>query len=991
MAKDLKALIEEIKIANQTQLIEAQLAANGDPTRQLRAVLRKRDTGQTKNTLLSIGLSKAFNTRPGSPRFSIQTPIRKDPPKSETKTPQTHNWSPVTTMEPGITIPYLYGTMKVKGNVITGHLGGSNVVNTGQTLSCVLAISKGPIDAFVSAKVNSIDLFTKEATVAVYSPGTDGLWGGYDFRYGWNDQASFPGVTNWVFKNIPANDLPISNGSPAVITYDMTGFDDFWVYLKFPNGLYGQPEGSSDLVAETCHITVETKTSASPTYVTVFDEDITYNSRTAIRYYIRVASPAGPTEGWYYGGFVDSSHDIRITKTTANKTIEVDKAINTVVLEYFTLGTRDPFSYPGAALFAIYEEATEVLNGTMDLSLVVRGRKVRVYTNTTTYTVVWSDNPAWVCLDVLTQPVWETNSSWDGTKYISNAFTLDREDGISVSFIDIQSFIDWAAWCDGTVVPPDYDITDTKRCTFNGIFDTTTNIWDAAQSIANNARAWLLPPSGTSKYRVVLDKPTAVTQIFTTANIVQDSLKETYTSMVDRATALQVDFFNKDSDWDQDTFNVVYTAAESVKEDSMTLFGITVPSQAWRRAMLALYYNAVTTVECEWDVGQDAINCEVGDVVGVQHELPQWGYGGRIVSATASAVTLDRPVSVLANTPYQLAVRNSNDVLTIFNIPSGANAQDPAATVLNGTFSPVPAKYDPFAFGAWFGSKQYKPFRVLEIRDNGDDTFHIVGQEYNDTIYNVDLQIPPVATPNYSSLDAFPPVTNLDLDEILIMKQDGSLLDCIDVYFTRPSSSVYAKADIYYRQVGATAWTFAGTTDTEKFRIENVYIDVTYQVTVVTINTSGRKGDVNNSPTANITTIGKSAPPSNPDGFWIVQSGSTLIFTWNHIEDSDLWGYELREGWSFAASKLIIDLQSANRYDYPAELDGTYRFWLSAIDTSGNYSLNPIALDFTVSGVDDTRNFILNSDVVQTYHASGETIYNWTWVPAGYFFTWSPS
>ena len=1153
MSKNIQQLIEEILAANQSQ---DTIANSASENRRSGSEIPFGNRAKRDGTIYG-GLSKLFNTKTGGPRFSLKNRnaefARVAHPIQEHKTPETYSWSPLTTMESGLTIPYLYGTMKTKGNVIAAHLGGYNNTTSQQIIACILAVSKGPIASFESISING------EAPILL----PEVSW--VDYRYGWNTQ---PPLSNFndAYQLIDLENEPVSYFTPSegleaerlptIITVDMTGFDDAWIYLSFPSGLYKQMESNGDLANESCNVKVRIKPEGG-SYTTVFDSQITNNQNRNYRYYIRLQTDP---QGHYFNQLANLSYDIEVTKNSPDKTndgsmevvavgtdggggsgysisdqldvfvddnstdkffgkadittntitfaqphgfeiihepneivnvrykttagkaptgliddglygvviksttelmflnisldasddfkgkltasqggvvmvatlsgsaiasfiilkrgtghkvgdnqqiipyvslsgfasaggatlniIEIDQSVNTLVIESLVVGSRDDFTYNGIALCAMYETATERLNGSLDVSMVVKGRLVRVYTAPEEYMLVWSDNPAWICLDVLTQPVWTNESyTWDVDHWNYNTITLARNDGIDPADIDIGSFYNWAVHCDEIVTAPDYyseaEAALEKRCTFNGIFDSTTNLWDAAQSIASNARAWLLPPSGTSKYRVVLNAATTVTQIFTSANIIQDSLEETYTSMIDRATALQIDFLNRENDWEPETFNVVYLSADVPREDSLSLSGITVPSQAWRRAMLDLYYNALTTVEVAFNVGQDALNCEVGDVVGVQSELPQWGYGGRIVSSSTSTVVLDRQVELASNHDYQLCVRSSSDVLTTYPILFSNNPAsgftDPVARTTNhlkGTFNSVPALYDPYAFGATIGLMKYKPFRVVELTNNGDETFHIVGHEYNATVWNMDSDTPPLTTPNYSSLNAHPPVTFDQLDEILIINSDGTIIDCLDVYFTRPSSSLYAKAAIYYKQktggsgVYPDAWVYAGTTDTEKFRISNVLysespihaLEIWYKVAIVTINTAGVKGHIKNSPWKEVQTVGKLDPPSTVTNFTAVQDDQYVCFSWTHIPDMDLLGYEIRMGgdhWEEAHDILVTGL-SKDKWQWKAWIDGTYIFRIKAIDTTKHYSLFDAIMVITLVGI--VNNFFLAYD-----------------------------
>jgi len=85
-----------------------------------------------------------------------------------------------------------------------------------------------------------------------------------------------------------------------------------------------------------------------------------------------------------------------------------------------------------AYLALTIKTCNKVANNYMDVSAVLQGKAVRVYTNTTTYTTVYSNNPVWCILDFLT--------CYNGC-------------GLSHIDIDIQAFIDAAAYCDEKINP----------------------------------------------------------------------------------------------------------------------------------------------------------------------------------------------------------------------------------------------------------------------------------------------------------------------------------------------------------------------------------------------------------------------------------------------------------------------------------------------------------------------------------------------------------
>ena len=368
MSKSLEQLIEEIKQSNQAQDIAAQIAANTplvkDPEDPFGPIVGRRIPKNFSG--LYTGLSRAFNTVSGKPRYSIKTFVSVTEPTQpkEKKEPATYSWSSVTTMEPGITIPMLYGRIKTKGNVFTGHVGGHNNFYEQQIVSFLTAVSKGPIEGFEKVTLNDQLLYgVVEGNLITPTPASGGV-AGIDLRYGWNTQ---PVVSNSfdVYQNLDMG-YTVASGSPVVVTVDMTPYDDAWVYLNFPNGLYRQPESNGDLANEACHIKIEVKTTAGSVWTTVYDNNIVCNRRIASRVYLRVPIE---TLGSYYTNYTNQEYDFKITKISPDKTLEVDKAVNELQLEYITVGIRDDFAYNGIAYVAIVDSATEKLNGSIDLSV----------------------------------------------------------------------------------------------------------------------------------------------------------------------------------------------------------------------------------------------------------------------------------------------------------------------------------------------------------------------------------------------------------------------------------------------------------------------------------------------------------------------------------------------------------------------------------------------------------------------------------------------
>jgi hypothetical protein len=175
-------------------------------------------------------------------------------------------------------------------------------------------------------------------------------------------------------------------------------------------------------------------------------------------------------------GFTRGKYDIRITNLSADQTSSRygDDMYLSSVREVY----EDDFTHPRHALVGLKALATDQLSGSLRFSCMGEGLLVRVY-NGTSWSVQYSNNLAWVTYDIATQPVFDDN------------LNVLRYDGYNPANVDYVKFKEWADFCD-TLVPDGKGGTE-KRITFNGVFDTGTDVWNAliqACRVGRTAPIW---------------------------------------------------------------------------------------------------------------------------------------------------------------------------------------------------------------------------------------------------------------------------------------------------------------------------------------------------------------------------------------------------------------------------------------------------------------------------------------------------------------------
>ena len=218
-------------------------------------------------------------------------------------------------------------------------------------------------------------------------------------------------------------------------------------------------------------------------------------------------------------------------------------------------------------------------------------------------------------------------------------------------------------------------------------------------------------------------------------------------------------------------------------------------------------------------------------------------------------------------------------------------------------------------------------------------------------------------TNNYSALTyTIPNVTDLKLTERLVKLADGKIENVIDVWFNKPQLTGYSvrrymKAKVYISDNDGDSWTERGETTGNTLAIIGDLVDLTkYTVCVVSVGDTGDENAEILSPQASITLVGKTALPSDVSTFLVNQSRDRLYFAWTNIADVDLDSYEIRFGESWEAGYVIASRIKSNRLiilDFRTGID--LKFFIKAIDTSGNYSENATEAIVTIASIPFTN------------------------------------
>ena len=248
---------------------------------------------------------------------------------------------------------------------------------------------------------------------------------------------------------------------------------------------------------------------------------------------------------------------------------------------------------------SVWAKASEQINGDFNVTALVHGRVVRIYTSPYIYHLAWSDNPAWCILDFLT--------CYNGV-------------GLKHSQLDIQSFINSANYCDQLIT--NIDGTKQKRFTLNYVLDEKKSRLDWIADMMRVCQAY--PTFQNGKYGIMVEQPQNNTQSFD-SNTIND-LELWWSPMEEIVDVLNVKYIEPSYDWAKIMANA---EADKYLRDfpytyDIEALGVTNFSQASRLSWFYMNQSQTCTTWCKFKTDRRAIARSIGDVISISDYIVQW-------------------------------------------------------------------------------------------------------------------------------------------------------------------------------------------------------------------------------------------------------------------------------------------------------------------------------------------------------------------------------
>jgi predicted phage tail protein len=375
------------------------------------------------------------------------------------------------------------------------------------------------------------------------------------------------------------------------------------------------------------------------------------------------------------------------------------------------------FRYPNTALLGV-KFGSESFDSIPSISARLMGIKVKMPTNYNPYTrqysgiwngtfkVDWTDNPAWIFYDLL------TNARYGVGSFIGEA-NVDR-----------YSLYPIAQYCDELV--PNGRGGVEPRFTFNAYITSRGEAYEVLNSLAAAFRGMLYFSEGSIV--AIQDKPKPVTKIFSPANVVQEvdenglvtSPPFTYEGTARRArkTVAMVSWNDAEDNFKSKIEYVEDRAGlerYGYHETEIRAFGTTSQGQAQRVGRWTLLTDQLETETVSFKVSTEGFFVLPGEIIGIAD--PGKGgkrYGGRIASgSTSSNIFIDSPFTIAAGASYTVSVALPTGAIETRVVTNGAGAT--SSLTVSPAFSQAPSSASSWVLQE--NGQGVRTFRVISINE----------------------------------------------------------------------------------------------------------------------------------------------------------------------------------------------------------------------------------------------------------------------------------
>lgn len=813
----------------------------------------------------------------------------------------------------------------VKNSVVTGRKGGSSKPHTPQEMEdnlisinkikVLLAVSDGEVDANFSLK----DLYLNDVPVIAPSGQVNFEGVKAEFRPGTQTQDYIKGFNDTAAEFTVGRELKTT--TPYVISVTNKQLSAVRVKILMPRGVTTKENG--DMVGVVVKWAVDMAVDGG-NYQEVLSDVIDGKTISGYDKTKRIDLPT-----------FNSQVLLRVRRVTADSTDA--RVVDTINIQSYAEVVDAKFRYPLTGLVYV-EFNSELFPQIPSISTKKKWKLINVPSNYNpelreyngtwdgSFKKAWSNNPAWVLYDLIT----------------NQRYGLDqRELGIAV---DKWSLYDAGQYCDQKV--PDGHGGTEPRYLCDVVIQSQVEAYNLVRDICSIFRGmsfW----NGES-LSIVIDRPREASYIFTNDNVVDGSFAYTFASEKSMYTTCNVTFDDEQNMYSQDVegvFDLNASLRFGHNPTSITAIGCTRRSEANRRGRWVLKTNLRSTT-VSFATGLEGMIPMIGDVVAIADNF--WSsnltlsLSGRVMEVSGLQVFTHFKVDARAG---DFIIVNKADGNPVRRTISKVSA-DGKTIELNVGFGFDVQPNTVFAIDRTDVALQQYVVTGITKGDGDDEfTYSITAVEYDPNKYdeidygvNIDDRPTSIVDP-----DNMQPPKNIIVSSYSRIVQ-GMSVETMVVGWDKVQYA--SKYDVQWRKDNGN-WMNVPRTANSEVEVEGIYAG-NYHVRVRSISSGG-----NTSPWSDVVSVGLTGKIGKPDKPTVITASDDQVFgirvKWGFPEGSGDTAYtELQQipdngagGHTGEENASLLTMIPYPQYEYwHSTLPAGYVNWYRArlVDRIGNVS-----------------------------------------------------
>lgn len=292
--------------------------------------------------------------------------------------------------------------------------------------------------------------------------------------------------------------------------------------------------------------------------------------------------------------------------------------------------------------------------------------------------------------------------------------------------------------------------------TFDGRFDSTSTFWENLTKIAQAGRAKPYMQAGIVHF--ARDQTSSIpVAMYSMRNIARGSFSLQFiTPSEDTSDSVEVSYFDE-STWKPRTIVCKLADSSGIKPAKVDLFGVINRQHAYREGLYMAAANRYRRTLIKFTTEMEGFIPSYGDLVSINHDLPQWGQHAEAVAwdSGTKTLTLSEPMNWSIGTHYIGLRRRDGSVSGPYSVTAGANSYKVVLSV-NPDFSIYTGQEEErthVVFG--LGETWRQPARVISVRPRDTNTVELTCVNEDESVHTADTGVTAPGI-NYSQLPATP-------------------------------------------------------------------------------------------------------------------------------------------------------------------------------------------------------------------------------------------